>query len=182
MKKRTARHTDQLGVQLPTLGLRFAFLVIGLTSLPAFATLGGNSATVLADQAAFGASLAKNTTAGYTDYTLTLPSGIIVHEFVNATDQVFEVTWNGKGTRPDMKQLLGPYFNQTITAPKKGHPTLRRADIAGSNVEIHSAVVNRVFSGTAHIPSKIPSTLNGPVNVPNDRITPTPSNNVNRNN
>jgi hypothetical protein len=99
------------GVRPMKAAMHLAIAAVALASLPAFATLGGNSASVVADQKAFQATMKTSEQSGYTDYSLTLANGIIVHEFVNSANQVFEVTWNGKGMRPDMKQLLGSYFS-----------------------------------------------------------------------
>jgi len=147
-----------------------ALTISTFVSAPASATLGGNAASVTADQVALQATLVKNLASGYTDYALALTNGIVVHEFVNSADKVFEVTWNGKGMRPDMKQLLGTYFSQIATQPKKGRPTLRQADSVNANFEMHSSVRNRIFSGTAHIPSNVPASLTGVLSVPNDNI------------
>jgi hypothetical protein len=150
--------------------MRLAIAAVALVSLPAFATLGGNSASVIADQTAFQASLKTSAQPGYTDYSLTLPNGIIVHEFVNSANQVFEVTWNGKGMRPDMKQLLGSYFSHFGTSEKERQPTRRQASHIGANFVAHSAVHNRIFSGTAHVPSLMPAALAAPISVPNESL------------
>jgi len=152
--------------------IHLAIAVAAMASLPAFATLGGNSASVVADKTALQATMKTSAEAGYTDYSLTLANGIIVHEFVNSANQVFEVTWNGKGMRPNMKQILGNYFSHFGTTGKKEErqPTHRQADHIGSNFVVHSAVHNRIFSGTAHVPSMIPSSISGPISVPNESL------------
>ncbi len=149
-----------------------ALAAVALVSLPAFATLGGNSASVSADQAVLQATMTRSAKAGYTDYALTLANGIIVHEFVNSANQVFEVTWNGKRMRPNMKQILGSYFSHFYPQQKEGQATSRRLDRVSTTVEIHSAVQNRLFSGTAHIPSMIPTSISGPLGVPVESATP----------
>lgn len=163
---------NKAGIRPMKLALHLATVVAALASVPAFATLGGNSASVLADQTAFQATLVTTKQSDYTDYALTLTNGIIVHEFVNSSNQVFEVTWNGKGMRPDMKQLLGSYFSHFGTSEKQERqPTLRETERKSANFVAHSAVHNRVFSGTAHVPSMIPASISGPLSVPNDTLT-----------
>lgn len=152
--------------------IRLATAAMALISLPAFATLGDDSASVTADQTALQATMTTSTKPDYTDYALTLANGIIVHEFVNSANQVFEVTWNGKGMRPDMKQILGSYFSHFGAPEKERRPTRRHADRIGANYEMHSAVHNRIFSGTAHIPSMIPKSLPGPLSVPDESVSP----------
>lgn len=148
------------------MAIRIAVAAAALVSLPAFATLGGNVDSVTADKVALQASMTTSSQSDYTDYALTLSNGIIVHEFVNSANQVFEVTWNGKGMRPDMKQILGRYITRFGPQEKELRPTARHADRVQSDVEIHSAVQNRLFSGTAHIPAMIPSSMSGPLSVP----------------
>jgi hypothetical protein len=160
--------------------IHLAVAAMALASLPAFATLGGNSASVSADQTALQATMIKSEKTGYTDYALTLANGIIVHEFVNSANQVFEVTWNGKGMRPDMKQILGSYFSRFGTnenAPQSAQkneqrPTTRHVEHIGTNFVMHSAVHNRLFSGTAHVPSMLPPSLSGPLSVPAESVAP----------
>ncbi|HXA48311.1 MAG TPA: DUF2844 domain-containing protein [Burkholderiaceae bacterium] len=172
--------SNKAGVRPMKAAIHLAFAAVAFVSLPAFATLGGNSVSVTADQTALQASMSKSEKTGYTDYALTLANGIIVHEFVNSANQVFEVTWNGKGMRPDMKQILGSYFsrfgtnaNATQSAQKnEQRPTTRHVERVGANFEMHSAVHNRLFSGTAHIPSMIPTSLSGPLSVPAESVTP----------
>ena len=152
-----------------------------LVALPAWATLGGDEASVIADQAALNATLVKTANAGYTDYALTLPNGIIVHEFVNPAGQVFEVTWNGKGKRPDMRQILGTHFDKfnapvSQKARNDKHATARRADRVAADFEMHSAVHNRIFTGTAHLPSQLPASLSGPIGVPMESPIPKAAN------
>jgi hypothetical protein len=163
------------GVRPMKAAMHLAIAAVALASLPAFATLGGNSASVVADQKAFQATMKTSEQSGYTDYSLTLANGIIVHEFVNSANQVFEVTWNGKGMRPDMKQLLGSYFSHFGTSAKEvkqeeRQPTRREAMRVGTNFVAHSAVHNRIFSGTAHLPSMVPASLPGPISVPNESL------------
>src|ERR1700722_2514901 len=56
-------------------------------------------------------------------HELTLPSGLVVHEFVSPTGAVYAVTWRGP-RMPDLRELLGPYFTQIESRdafPHNGH-------------------------------------------------------------
>ena len=130
------------------------------------AALGGDAASVAADQAAWGASLAVSAASGYTDYVLQLPRGLVVHEFVNASGLVFEVTWSGKGHRPDMARLLGAWQGRMVATAGGARATARRVDLVASDLVIHSALHSRWFSGTAHLPAQLPASLTGPLAVP----------------
>jgi hypothetical protein len=162
-----ARRNKSGGLPLKA-ALHLALAAAALVSLPAFATLGGNSSSVTTDSTALQATMTTTAKDGYTDYTLTLANGIIVHEFVNSANQVFEVTWNGKGMRPNMKQILGSYFPRFGVQEKERRPMSRHADRISRGFEFHSAVHNRWFSGTAHVPAMIPSSMSGPLAVPAD--------------
>jgi hypothetical protein len=151
------------GYKLPAVCICIALM---FTSLSANAALGSNVASVLKDQTALGATVKMTTHDGYTDYALTLPNGGFVHEFVSPSGLVFEITWSKRGSRPDMNQLLGDYVSHFSGKTNGGTPTSRHADRVDSDFELHSKVVNRYFSGTAHIPTLIPATLSGPVPLP----------------
>lgn len=143
-----------------------AALALLAVSLGAHATLGGNGASVNADQAALHATLKATVGNSYTDYALTLPDGIVVHEFVNPAGRVFEVTWSGMGHRPDMSQILGSYASRFARSTGKGRPVDRHSHRVESDLQIHSVVRNRYFSGTAHLPGALPESMSTPLSVP----------------
>jgi hypothetical protein len=154
----------------PLAGARWRALAcagaVALAPVCAQAALGGDAASVAADQSAWGAGLAVATAPGYTDYALQLPRGLVVHEFVNAAGLVFEVTWSGKGHRPDMARLLGAWQGRMVAMAGGARATARRADLVASDLVIHSALHSRWFSGTAHLPAQLPASLAGPLAVP----------------
>jgi len=137
-----------------------------LTTLPAHATLGGDSASVSNDQAVLGATMRITTMDGYTDYALNLPRGGTVHEFVNSANQVFEITWSKYGSRPNMVQIMGDYVNRFSGTTNGSGPTSRHADRVEADFELHSKAVNRYFSGTAHLPGSLPANRREPVPLP----------------
>lgn len=143
-----------------------AAMALLFTSLTANATLGLDSASVVQDQKALGASITMSSNDGYTDYALSFPHGGVAHEFVNSAGQVFEVTWSKYGSRPDMQQLLGNYASRFSGTANGGTPTSRRADRLDPDFELHSKVRMRYFSGTAHLPTSLPTGMAGPLSVP----------------
>ncbi len=78
---------------------------------------------------------------------------------------MFEVSWSGKGRRPNMAQLLGEYFSRYSNRNKKGKPTHRRLDRVDTDFILHSGVHNRYFYGSAYVPKLLPITLSGPIKV-----------------
>ncbi len=147
---------------------RWAALLLCGACACAHAELGGDVATVAADQAALRATLTVIDMGTYADYRLQLPDGIVVHEFVNAAQRVFEVTWSGKGHKPDMTQLLGPYAGRGRTPARGARAIARRGGLVASDLEIHAAVRNRHFSGTAHLPALLPESMAAALPVPVD--------------
>src|SRR5208283_5005408 len=88
-----------------------AFLAIG-SQLQAFAALGELSPSIQNDRAQMKATLKVSESEAYTVHELTSSTTIVVREYVSRTDgRVFGVTWQGPFI-PDMKQLLGTYFQQ----------------------------------------------------------------------
>ena len=141
-------------------------MVIAALSLSAHATLGGDAHSVIVDQAALHAAISADVVGDYTDYRLALTDGGVVHEFVNASGRVFEVTWSEMGRRPDMGQLLGSYMTHFARTSGKPRPVDRHADRVEAGLEIHSAVRNRYFTGSAHLPTALPESLHHPISVP----------------
>ena len=137
-----------------------------LNVAPAFATLGEGVASIDADQQALHAELRVDRTGAYFDYVLQLPHGLTVNEFVNSAGVVFEVTWSGKGRRPDMRQLLGAYFEYLNTPVDHARSRSRRVEVSGPQVVIHSQGYARFFKGSAYVPGLLPASLSGPIPVP----------------
>jgi hypothetical protein len=133
--------------------------VLGLTSLPAFAGLGGDLSSVSADRAHMNAQL-RGSTPGtrFSVEQLELPSGTLVSEYVSPDGKVFAVSWRGP-TKPDLRQALGSYFDQVAAASKQAphNPgTRRHFAISQSDLVFESNGHMRDFYGRAYIPSLLP--------------------------
>jgi hypothetical protein len=131
-------------------------LLMLISSCSAFAVLGGDVASVQADQAHMKGTLRVANTAAYTVHEIQTPSGTLVREYVSPAGKVFGVAWQGPWL-PDLRQLLGPYFEpytQAAQARRTGHGPLR-VELPGAVV--HSAGHMRSFVGNAYIPDLLPS-------------------------
>jgi uncharacterized protein DUF2844 len=97
------------------LGPRSLGTVLALFALPfsASASLGGDAASVHADQRQMNATLRMNTMASYTQFEMQTLSGTLVHEYVSPASLVFAVVWNGPAL-PDLRQLLGSFLAQYV--------------------------------------------------------------------
>jgi len=93
---------------------------------------------------------------GYTVNRATLDSGATVHEYVDASGTVFGVSWSGP-VPPDLKQLLGPYFD-ALAAPGtnphrlRGHRMVQQPDVV-----IESGGHMGAFEGRAWVRGKLPT-------------------------
>src|SRR5262249_52359679 len=77
----------------------------------AFATLGGNAGSVQSDVVRMQGSLRSTSQAAFTVHEIKAPTGTVVREYVSPGGTVFAVSWQGSAL-PNMRQLLGSYFEQ----------------------------------------------------------------------
>ncbi|HYL15285.1 MAG TPA: DUF2844 domain-containing protein [Terriglobales bacterium] len=133
-----------------------ALLLVLILPCSALAELGGDVASVQADQAHMKGIRRLASTAAYTLHQIQTPSGTIVREYVSPAGKVFGVAWQGPWL-PDLRQLLGSYFEpykQAAQARHTGHGPLR-VEVPG--LVAHSAGHMRSFVGNAYIPDLLPS-------------------------
>ena len=141
--------------------LRLSFslwMALGL-AFPASATLGGSSESVQADQAHFKANIRITEGNVFTVHELTTPTHVVVREYVSPDGRVFGVTWRGPFI-PEMRQLLGVYFQQYVLAAKAERE--RRVGRAPLNIQLPELVLQsgghmRAYSGRAYDPELLPA-------------------------
>lgn len=140
-------------------------LLLAVSSLPTWAALGDNAASVLADQARMKGALSSTDNQRYVMHEIKTPIGDKVREFVTPGGAVFGVAWEGQ-LPPNLQQLLGPYYQQAVQAQAanvqqqsaQGAPKVRRAPVA---IETPGLVLYQgghvhSFHGVAYIPQLIP--------------------------
>lgn len=136
--------------------IRQAGFVMVILALPAFAELGGNVTTVQTDQVRMKGTLKVTTGQGFAIHEITTPTGTAVREYVNAAGTVFGVAWQGPW-KPDLRQLLGAYFDQYVQASqedkKHGRSPLQ---VKSDSLVVHSGGHPRSFSGRAFLPQMLP--------------------------
>ena len=139
----------------------FAVALAGIATLAmtvsqsAIAWLGGDAATVVADQVHINGKLVVSRTQKYTVHEIQAPSGTAVREFASPAGTVFGVAWSGP-TMPDLRQLLGPYFDQYLGAAAQRNrrgPVL----IEQPGLVVQSSGHMRAFAGQAYLPDGIPA-------------------------
>jgi Protein of unknown function (DUF2844) len=125
-----------------------------IVSQSAIAALGGDAATVVADQAHINGKLVVSQAQKYTVHEIQAPSGTVVREFASPAGTVFGVAWSGP-TMPDLRQLLGPYFDRYVEAAAQRNrrgPVL----IEQSGLVVQSGGHMRAFVGKAYVPEALP--------------------------
>jgi hypothetical protein len=134
-------------------------LALGLP-LPAFAALGDVSNSVQTDQAQMRAGLKVIEEDAYTIHEMKSPNGTVVREYVSRADgRVFGITWQGPFI-PDLKQLLGAYFQQYSRAAQVQRETQvgrHPLNIHEPGLVVQTAGHMRAFSGRAYDPGLIPA-------------------------
>ena len=127
----------------------------------AHAELGGNIATIAADQqrmkATTPAQRLNTTNPNYNAHEFTTEIGTVVREYANTDGIIFAVTWNGP-TKPDLQQLLGRYFPLFMMASTQAKRTGNGPmAIATDDLIVHSGGHLRAFTGHAYVPSLTPT-------------------------
>lgn len=133
-------------------GLLIVFL--SAVSTVCFAALGGDMASIQADQTQMRARREVTQAARYSIHEMRTESGIMVREFVSPAGKVFGVSWQGP-TRPDMQQMLGSYYDeykQTLPTHRVHGPIT----IQTGNVILQSGGHQRALFGRAYVPELVP--------------------------
>jgi Protein of unknown function (DUF2844) len=132
-------------------------LILG-TSFSAFATLGGTLDSVQTDQASMKATMKITQARSYAVHEVHAPTGTVVREYVSLTGRVFGVAWQGPFV-PDMRQLLGTYFDQYSAAAKaqrESHVGRRPLNIQEPGLVVQTAGHMRAYYGRAFDPELLP--------------------------
>lgn len=143
--------------------LTAAALAILLPAFPAWAALGGGVATVQADQIHMQGSLRKTAATSYTVHEIQSASGVVVREYVASVGEsagiVFAVAWQGPWP-PDMRQILGSYFNHYVQAAKAQSAARvgrRPVVIDEPGLVVQVGGHPRAFTGRAYVPGMLPA-------------------------
>jgi len=124
------------------------------------ATLGGDAASVQEDRARMQGELVQIVRGGnFTFHEMQSASGIVVREYLTSTGAVFGIAWRGP-TFPDLRQLLGPYFDRyqqeaaRVAQTRKGHGPLT-VDLG--DLVVQSGGHPRSFFGRAYLTRALPA-------------------------
>jgi hypothetical protein len=135
--------------------LLFTTLLYALLFESSWARLGGDVASVQADQQAWFCTTNQSPLTGATLYSQSLPDGQVVRQYVDAAGLVFAVAWDGP-VLPDFERLLGASFQTYMAALRQQR---RGVNVRNSDVVIESGGMMRSFAGRAYLPTKLPVNL-----------------------
>jgi Protein of unknown function (DUF2844) len=137
-------------------------LLLLAVPLTAAGELGGDAASVLADQVHMKASLKTTRTGGYTVHEIEASSGTVVREYISSEGKVFAVAWRGPFL-PDLHQILGTSFEpfaRAARAQKTRRPGHGPVSIQQERLVVTSAGHARNFFGRAYLPGLLPQGMN----------------------
>jgi hypothetical protein len=140
--------------------LAAVMLAAVVLTVPVGATLGGDAASVQDDRARMQGALLQIVRAdAFSFHEIQSASGIVVREYLTTTGAVFGIAWRGP-TFPDLRQLLGPYFERyqqeaaRLAQARKGHGPLT-VDLG--DVVVQSGGHPRAFFGRAYLTRALPA-------------------------
>ena len=134
--------------------LSIAFL-LPLISSAAAASLGDNVATVQNDSAHLHASVRVSHFSNYDVHEMQSDTGT-VREFVSPAGTVFAIAWQAAAV-PDMKQVLGSYFDQFQQAARAQRVRRGPLVIQEPGLVVKMGGHMRSFSGQVYVPQLMPS-------------------------
>lgn len=129
-------------------------LSAALAAGPVGAALGGSEATVETDRLQISGKLRVLPSGAYTVHELQTPSGTVVREYVSPDGIVFGVAWQGP-VMPDLRQVLGTYFDRYVQAATK-RSARGPVAIEQPGLVVQSSGHMRAFTGRAYIPEALP--------------------------
>jgi hypothetical protein len=134
-----------------------AFFALLLCSSPARAALGGDASSIGTGQTHLLATARIERAATHTMHELQAATGTKVREYADNDGKVFGVSWQGP-FRPDLRQLLGAYYETYLNAAKT------RVGRGPVNIQIPGLVIQmsghqRAFYGRAYLVDRVPQGL-----------------------
>lgn len=124
-------------------------------SYSASAVLGGDEASVQADRLQMNGTIRTTQSGGFTLHEIQAASGAAVKEYVSPAGVVFALSWTGPSL-PDLRQLLGPYFDTYVEAANAQRTGLGPINVQQPGLVVQSGGKMRAFFGRAYVPAMIP--------------------------
>lgn len=133
------------------------FLSTLLFCSSAFAVLGQDVSSVQSDGVHMKAAVSVLPGQSYSVHELRASTGTRIREFVSPAGQVFAISWQGPSI-PDLRQLLGQYFDQYMQAAQTTpHVQRRVVHIETGDMVFESGGHMRFIVGRAYLRDKLPN-------------------------
>jgi hypothetical protein len=151
------------GIRMPRIGLKSWMLpcaaaVAVLLPYLASAALGEPESSVLADATQLQGSVKQTNQGSYRLHEIQLASGTLVREYAGLDGNVFAITWHGPYV-PNLKQILGPYFDAYVAAAKAPHADHHHLMVKQGDLVVEAGGHMRAFNGRAYLAPAIPAGL-----------------------
>jgi hypothetical protein len=143
---------------IPLAGAALCFAAL-FSAAPTHAALGGAYSSLATDRLRLSArSVSTSAAANFTVHTMTTPVGGSVKEFTRGDGTVFAVTWTGP-TPPDLRQLLGDYFDRYRAAGQlvNGRRRHRPPHVNDPDLIVQTGGHPGAFFGAAYLPQMAPA-------------------------
>jgi len=124
----------------------------------ASAALGEPESSVLTDAAQLQGSVKQTNQGSYRLHEIQLASGTLVREYAGLDGNVFAITWHGPYV-PNLKQILGPYFDAYVAAARAPHADHHHLKVSQGDLVVEASGHMRAFNGRAYLPRAIPAGL-----------------------
>jgi hypothetical protein len=119
------------------------------------AALGGDRASIAADEVTLSGTRLVTAAAGWEVHELHLPSGAVVREYLSQSGKVFAIAWAGP-VIPNLRLLLGPYFEPYVHSPRKRPSGHHLRVVTTPEWVVQSAGHPQGFVGRAWLPTHLP--------------------------
>ncbi|MCU1268952.1 MAG: hypothetical protein JWN74_246 [Acidobacteriaceae bacterium] len=128
-----------------------------LVSSSALAALGQDVSSVQSDGVRMKAAVSVLPGQSFSVHEMRASTGTRIREFVTPAGQVFGVSWQGSSI-PDLRQLLGEYFDQYMQAAQTTPRVSRRmVHIETGDLVFESSGHMRFVVGRAYLRAKVPN-------------------------
>ncbi len=132
-------------------------LALGLSAAPAYASLGGTEVSVGADQTQLKGRVLRVVRAqNFSMHEIEVATGTVIREYVSPAGQVFAVAFQGPA-KPDMKQLLGTYYDQYQRAAQARGVIHGPLIVREPGLVVQISGRMRAFTGRAYVPGMMPA-------------------------
>jgi hypothetical protein len=139
--------------------VRLILLLCAGIAVPAYAALGDDESGISRDAVVTRMELRTNVRSErrYRVHELRdVTRNVSVREYVNPDGKVFGVAWDGQ-TKPDISQVLGPYFTRYVNAAAGQSMARQLRNIDQPDFVLRMSGHMRHFTGSAWVPGLVPA-------------------------